>query len=209
MNEIWAMTEAERLELADLVEDLDTDQLDAPSLCAAWRVRDVVGHVTWTAQATVVGMVGPVVSAWFRPHVMIEREAFRFSDGSGPELAARLRELAESRQLPPGLKPVGYLADVVVHHQDVRRPLGLRRTVPTERLKPVLDHYLGSNQFTGGRSRTRDLTVVATDMVWSQGYGPEVRGPAEALLMAAVGRRDALDELEGDGVATLAARIRY
>ncbi|HKY15670.1 MAG TPA: maleylpyruvate isomerase family mycothiol-dependent enzyme [Microthrixaceae bacterium] len=208
MTEIWAMTEAERLELADLVEELDDAQLDSPSLCAAWRIRDVVGHVIWTAQATVLGGIGPFLSAGLRPHVMIEREAFRFSDGSGPELASRLRDLADSRQLPPGLKPVGYLADIVVHHQDVRRPLGRPRQVPSERLKPVLDHYLGSNQFTGGRSRTRDLTVVATDMVWSQGYGPEVRGPAEALLMAAVGRSDALGELDGQGVETLASRIR-
>jgi hypothetical protein len=43
-------------------------------------------------------------------------------------------------------------------------------------------------------------------MDWSYGHGPEVRGPAEALVMMMAGRSAALDDLSGEGKAALAAR---
>ena len=52
-----------------------------------------------------------------------------------------------------------------------------------------------------------DHVLLPTDVDWTHGDGPEVSGPGEALIMAAAGRRVALDELTGDGVATLAERI--
>ena len=42
-------------------------------------------------------------------------------------------------------------------------------------------------------------------MDWSHGDGPEVKGPAEALVMTMAGRLVALDDLSGEGTATLAA----
>jgi hypothetical protein len=36
---------AEVRDMADLLESLDEAQLDTPSLCEGWRVRDVAGHV--------------------------------------------------------------------------------------------------------------------------------------------------------------------
>jgi hypothetical protein len=35
-----------------------------------------------------------------------------------------------------------------------------------------------------------------------------VRGPAEAILMAIAGRPAAVDDLSGDGMTTLATRVR-
>ena len=54
------------------------------------------------------------------------------------------------------------------------------------------------------RGRTRGLRLVATDIDWSHGGGPEVRGPGEALLMAMAGRGDALKDLSGPGKDELA-----
>jgi hypothetical protein len=59
-----------------------------------------------------------------------------------------------------------------------------------------------------GGFRVRGLRLVATDIDWSIGHGAEVTGPAEALLMAIAGRRDAVDELAGPGQPTLARRLR-
>jgi hypothetical protein len=50
------------------------------------------------------------------------------------------------------------------------------------------------------------LKLVATDMSWSHGSGPEVSGPAEALVMMMAGRVGALDDLSGEGRAELVAR---
>jgi hypothetical protein len=55
--------------------------------------------------------------------------------------------------------------------------------------------------------RARGLRLVASDLGWAAGRGPEVRGPGEALLMAISGRRGVVQELTGPGQATLASRI--
>src|ERR1700726_1363404 len=43
-------TQAERERLADLFRDLSPEQWDTPSLCAGWRVREVVAHMTMPAR---------------------------------------------------------------------------------------------------------------------------------------------------------------
>ena len=57
----------------------------------------------------------------------------------------------------------------------------------------------------GGAWRTRGLRLIATDLDWSAGHGPVIRGPGEALLLAMTGRVGAVaDELQGPGLAQLA-----
>jgi hypothetical protein len=55
--------------------------------------------------------------------------------------------------------------------------------------------------------QVRGVRLVATDLDWGHGKGPEVRGSGEALLMAMAGRRAALDDLDGPGKAKLAQRF--
>ncbi|TML59838.1 MAG: hypothetical protein E6G17_10665 [Actinobacteria bacterium] len=102
------------------------------------------------------------------------------------------------------LVPSIALADVLVHHQNIRRPLNRPRIVPTERLLRVLDH---PDPFAAPRSRTRGLRFDATDVSWSRGDGPKVRGTGEAIAMAIAGRLAALDDLTGDGVRVLRTRL--
>ncbi|WP_244360941.1 maleylpyruvate isomerase family mycothiol-dependent enzyme [Microbispora triticiradicis] len=45
-TDIRRMIAAERRELADLLSGLPPQAWDAPSLCAGWRVREVVAHLT-------------------------------------------------------------------------------------------------------------------------------------------------------------------
>jgi hypothetical protein len=51
------------------------------------------------------------------------------------------------------------------------------------------------------------VRLVATDLDWNHGDGPEVTGPAEALLMAMAARSDAFNQLTGPGKELLAQRI--
>jgi hypothetical protein len=51
------------------------------------------------------------------------------------------------------------------------------------------------------------VRLTATDADVSIGDGPEVSGTALSLLLAVSGRRVALDDLHGPGVAALAAAI--
>lgn len=92
------------------------------------------------------------------------------------------------------------LIECVIHQQDIRRPLGLDFDVPEESLRVSLD-YARISPVIGGARRTRGLRLVATDMDWSAGRGPEVCGTAEALLLMTTGRIDAVRaELSGEGL---------
>lgn len=47
---------------------------------------------------------------------------------------------------------------------------------------------------TGAKRRTRKIALHATDIDWTRGDGPEVRGPAESMLMAFAGRTGGIDD---------------
>ncbi len=56
-------------------------------------------------------------------------------------------------------------------------------------------------------SRRSGLRLIATDQQWEHGRGAELRGPSLSLALALLGRSAALEDLDGDGAALLAARI--
>ena len=93
-----------------------------------------------------------------------------------------------------------------MHAEDIRRPLGIAHHYPVDALTRLADFYTGSNLLIGAKKRIAGLTLRATDADWSTGSGPEVAGPAIAIVMAMTGRKVALDDLEGDGVGALRAR---
>jgi uncharacterized protein (TIGR03083 family) len=99
------------------------------------------------------------------------------------------------------------LLDRLVHHQDIRRALDRPRHIPEERLTAVLEPAPTLGTVFGARARTKGLRFRAADLEWSWGEGPEVTGPGEALLMAMLGRGDALADLDSDGLPTFAARL--
>ena len=98
------------------------------------------------------------------------------------------------------------MTEALIHHQDIRRPLGQPRTIPPERLLPALRIALIAPDI-GGLWRIRGVRLVATDLPFSAGIGQEVRGPAEALLMTIAGRHGVAGELPGPGQRKLARRI--
>jgi uncharacterized protein (TIGR03083 family) len=95
---------------------------------------------------------------------------------------------------------------VLIHGQDICRPLGIRRVLPEGHLVPVADFVKNDVHIFGAKKRIAGLTLTATDMDWSHGSGPEVTGPAEALVMMMAGRLVALDDLSGEGKVALATR---
>jgi uncharacterized protein (TIGR03083 family) len=94
----------------------------------------------------------------------------------------------------------------MIHQQDIRRPLGLDRRIPPERLTAALA-FARTAPPVGARKRIAGLRLVATDVGWSAGDGPAVEGPGEAVLLAMAGRGAVLDELSGPGAATLRERV--
>ena len=67
--------------------------------------------------------------------------------------------------------------------------------------------YPGVGGLLGAKKRADGLHLLANDLDWSHGEGPEVCGRGEAILPALTGRPVVLDELTGDGLALLRDRI--
>ncbi|MBE1490388.1 maleylpyruvate isomerase family mycothiol-dependent enzyme [Plantactinospora soyae] len=199
--------EAERLDLADLLDTLDDREWEAPSSCDGWTVRDVVAHLTLADRqfATTTLRVLRARGDFDRVTAEMARErALRY----GPdELVAQLRETAGRPRRFPLSGALDPLTDILVHGQDIARPLGRERPMPIERVLPVLQPAWNS-VFHGNRKRFAGLRFVADDADWSAGDGPrEVRGPAGDLLLLATGRRSGLTGLT-DGRAEVAARLK-
>jgi len=196
------MLAEERRDLVTFLRTLSDDDWEAPSLCEGWRVRDVVAHVSYDAMSTAA-----YVAVAIQCGLNADRMNARLVDAARVKPTSELvDEFATSvgRGHFATLAPKLALADVVVHHQDIRRPLGRPRAVPEERIRVVLDH---PDPFTAARKRARGIRFVATDLAWSSGDGMDVRGTAEALALAMAGRPVVLDELEGEGVDVLRRRI--
>jgi uncharacterized protein (TIGR03083 family) len=196
----------ERADLADLLATLSPDQWEAPSLCARWRVRDVVAHMFSYEELGPIGLVGRFLSGGVLPDRVNAAGVAAYADHTPEQLLALVRDHQQPRGLTAGFGGRIALTDGVIHHQDIRRPLGLPRTIPAERLRTVLD-FARTAPTIGARTRIRGLTLTATDLDWSAGSGPVVEGPAESLLMVIAGRRGVAAELTGPGAARLTDRI--
>lgn len=206
MNARRNLARAEREEFADFLETLSPEQWEAQSLCAGWRVRDVVAHVISYDELDLRETVGRILRGWFVLD-RVNAVAKAHYDTRGPqELVAVVRKCAEPRGLTAANGGMIALLDSMIHQQDIRRPLGLPRVIPEERLLPALKFAMVAPPIRAFW-RARGLRLVATDHDWSRGRGAEVRGPAESILMAVAGRRGVVGELSGTGQPTLAARI--
>lgn len=207
MSDTWTMVAETRAELVDYLGSLSSEQWDAPSLCAEWKVRDVVGHLVEGANKLPMGkVVGGVVKNGFNLNKMLSAMAIDEGKHTPDELLASMRAAVALRNTPPMAKPEDVLSDTVIHVQDIRRALGAPPSVPEDRLRLVLDRMKNTGSIIGNKKRIAGVKLVATDMEWSHGDGPEVSGTGEALLMAMCGRSAALDDLAGDGVAVLRSR---
>lgn len=198
------MARAERADLADFLDTLTPHDWTAPSLCVRWSVKDVVAHVISYEELTTRGLVKRFAKGWIVRANQVGVD--EFAPMSPPQLLAFLRRHLEPRGLTAGFGGMIALVDGTIHHQDIRRALGRPRRVPSDRLERVLGLVPGNPRLGAGR-RIRGLRLVATDVDWVHGRGPEVTGPGEALLMAMTGRPAALADLTGAGCATLAARL--
>ncbi|TQJ05619.1 uncharacterized protein (TIGR03083 family) [Amycolatopsis cihanbeyliensis] len=200
-----ALAVAERTDFADFLETLTPREWDAPSLCERWTVREVVAHVVSYDELSWRGTAKRFARGRFASGRVNQLGVAEYARDSR-ELIGLLRAHRRPSGLPAAFGGMIALVDGMIHHQDIRRPLGLPRDIPHERLRTALRLALLAPPIRAF-VRARGLTLVATDLDWSRGSGPEVRGRGEALLMAVAGRADALGELSGPGQPLLAERV--
>ncbi|MDQ6613401.1 MAG: maleylpyruvate isomerase family mycothiol-dependent enzyme [Actinomycetota bacterium] len=201
----WPLIHAERKALLDDLQAIPDQRWDTPSLCQQWTVRQVLGHMTATAKMTPPRFIGHFVASGFRFDTMVNKDLTKEIAGTPADLLARFAEQLNATGHPPG--PVeAMLGEAIIHSEDIRRPLGIKHTYPTEALIRVADFFKGSNLLIGAKKRIAGLGLHATDADWSSGSGPEVSGPLLSLVLAITGRIAALDDLYGAGMARLRSR---
>lgn len=198
--------------LADLAAGLEPADWDHASLCTGWRVRDVFGHMCVGHTYPLPKLLAKVAASGFDVDKGSARESAAWADAHTPqEIAATIDHIATDHVRKGIAKLIpdsdGYV-DHVIHEFDVRRPLGRPRELADDRKVAALDAMLlAKGGGTKPKKRMAGLTFVATDVDWSTGDGPEVRGTAEALLLGLANRDVALGELEGDGAPAFAGRV--
>lgn len=197
----------ENRDFSAFLHTLGPDDWEQPSLCEGWRVRDVVGHILYGNELNLFTLPLKLARHGFSSDRSGKVNSIARAEGRPPaQLLADFDQrnpwAGTARVFPPRL----VLLDRLVHHEDIRRALDRPRTIPAERVVPLLDAAPKLGTVFGSKRRSRGLRLVATDVEWSWGDGPEVRGPGEAILMAVLGRRAALEDLTGDGAVTLAGR---
>lgn len=200
---------ANRRRAADFFDDLDAGQLETQSLCVAWTVREVLGHLVMplaTGTGTLLWRTVRARGSLDRASASIAADLARRPVS---ELTGLLRDRADEATDVPIVGSMGPMTDGCVHLRDCARPLGLADDVTLDDWRLVLD-WLPTKQASRGlvpRHRLDGLSLRATDQNWRWGEGVEVAGPSEALAMAVTGRVAALDDLSGPGVARLGERI--
>ena len=202
--ETWAMLAAERRSLLAYLETLGEADWGKPSLCEGWTVKDVVAHLAIGAASTPPRFIGGLVSAGFSFDKMTGNAVRAESATSGPELRARFASRVDAHTQPGG----AMVGEAIVHGEDIRRALGQPPGphAPAH-LVFVADAYRRSGPPVRGKTRVAGLRLESTDVPWSSGDGPLVSGPLLSLILAMTGRRAALADLTGEGVATFGGRM--
>src|SRR5262245_46537173 len=137
-----------------LVRSLDDQQLDAPTRCAGWTVRDVAAHVAGTLADITAGRFEGLGT----PEVT-QREVDERAGRTAPQLADELDQVnvasqglfaafdddAWEAEAPAGVAPtVGWGVeslwyDSFVHGDDIRHALG-RPSVPSDAMRAAVSH---------------------------------------------------------------------
>lgn len=210
---IRRQVQAELDDLIAVLREIPEADWDRPSACDGFRVRDVAGHLSLVLQPLNGRIAGAFMGSFTRFMRLAGDWSREYADEHTP---AELIGLLEQRRTAPTKgfigkidPPQNMLVDHATHLQDVRVGLDRRVAPDPQRAGLVLDAAmrLWRPITWGTKQRAKGLKLVATDIGWSHGEGPEVRGPYDAMLLALGGRPAGLAHLDGDGVATLKTRM--
>ena len=202
MDTIRDMIAAQRTELAEVLAGLPGPGWDEPTLCAGWRVREVVAHITMPFRYGRGRFALELARSRGRFNEMADRLARRDAAVlSSAELAEAVRSNTGHPWKPPGGGYAGALAHDLIHGLDITVPLGLARLVPEERLRPVLPDRPDDRSVKFFGTGLDGIELRATDMDWGLGSGVPLTGAGADLLLVLCGRTLPPGRLSGEPAA--------
>ena len=169
----FAPIATQRRALADVLAGLTAEQWEVRSLCDAWTVHQLAGHMVVPFQVGIPRVVlemGKALGNFSKANVAL---AMRAAEAPPEEIVAALRANADSHFTPPGHDWHVPLADTYVHTQDICIPLGIEAPADPAQWPVILDFLMSKKArgvFVG-----RPLPAVrfsATDVGWSAAKGP-------------------------------------
>ena len=188
---------ADFVALAELLATATEAQWDTPSLCAGWRVREVVAHMTMAARYAEDEFMAELRRCDFDFGRLSNEIAGRDAALPTGELVANLRSDVMAQWTPPGGGYHGALNHVVIHGLDITVPLGVPRRSPDDTIRIILDDLTrgGVHEHFGTSIEGRSLQ--ATDIDWAYGSGAPLRGKAGDLAVTVCGRALPAGRLDG------------
>jgi hypothetical protein len=117
------------------------------------------------------------------------------------ELIKNLRSEVMQHWAPPGGGYRGALNHAVIHGLDVTVPLGAPRLPPDQTIRVILDDLTKGDVNERFCIDVAGRRLQATDLDWSFGAGPVLRGPAADLALVICGRSVPPGRLEGAPLA--------
>jgi uncharacterized protein (TIGR03083 family) len=201
-SELLAQIAAERMELARVLNDLPALAWDADTLCAGWRVREVVAHMTMPFRYSAARFAAELARSGGRFNLMSDRVARRDAAAvSGADLLSVLQANATHPWKPPGGGYVGALTHDVIHGLDITVPLGIGRRVPEDRLRAVLDAITAPKARKHFGTDLSGVQLTAEDIDWVSGSGQQLSGAAQDLALVLCGRKLPPGRLHGEPAA--------
>lgn len=217
----WALVHDERRALVELLEGLEPERWEHPSLCPGWSVHDVAAHLVDNARTTTPRLLAAMARARFDFDRQNQQGVDRERGADPARTVARLREVAGRTSGPPA--PLdSRLVEEVLHGEDIRRPLGYAHRYAPEAVDRSLRYQARTRVgLGGGRERVVGLTLRPDDREpqdrapvaagagppTGEDDGPVVTGPALSLLLVVSGRGTALGDLSGPGLDLLRDRV--
>ncbi|MEB4613934.1 maleylpyruvate isomerase family mycothiol-dependent enzyme [Leucobacter sp. M11] len=207
MRDVWTAVHRERAALLDDLGTVPASAWDTPSPCPGWTVHDVLAHLVDDASTTSWSFARDLVRSRFAFDLMNEQGVARELRADPAETLEAFRAVRHRRSGAPA-PAASRLVEIIVHGEDLRRPLGLRRRYPLGPTIAALRYQRATSPaMGGGRERATGITLVLTDATLTGtvriGSGPEARGSALALLLALAGRPVRRAELSGPGAEQL------
>ncbi len=201
-SELSVKIAAERRDLARVLSDLPASAWDAETLCAGWRVREVVAHMTMPFRYSAARFAAELARSGGRFNAMSDRIARRDAAAvSAADLLSILQDNATNPWKPPGGGYLGALTHDVIHGLDITVPLGIGRRVPADRLRAVLGAIAAPKARKHFGTDLSGVRLRAEDIDWASGSGQQLSGTAQDLALVLCGRKLPPGRLHGEHAA--------